>query len=60
MGGGLTHRIGMFETCRQMGFVSVYYCGFYFVLAAYNRYFNRTGESIEKKSTLKKDLNAWK
>ncbi len=42
-----------------MGFVSVYYCGFYLVLAAYNRYFNSMAENIEK-GTLKKDLNSWK
>ncbi len=59
MGGGLTHRIGKSETCRQMGFVSVYYSGFYLVLAAWNRYFNSTGETIQK-GTLNKDLSNWK
>jgi len=39
LGGGLSHRYGLLDTCRKMGFVAAYFFGFYLLLAGCNRYF---------------------
>ena len=55
----MSHRYGPVNTCRKLGFTSAYFCGFYLLLAVWNRYFKARREK-ELEDTFKKDLNDWK
>ena len=59
LGGGLSHRYGLLDTCRKMGFVAAYFFGFYLLLAGCNRYFKGSSKKKDQ-DTFRKDIDDWR